>query len=248
MESIYQIAFLAGLLSFVSPCIIPMITVYFSLITGLSIDELEKVDDRGMLARSVFIKTVLFVLAFTVVFTLAGGAAGEVGRLFKQKLWIINAIGGIFIILLGLKTMGVLKLAWLDKINPHRHYEMKNPVRNKYLTAFLVGLFFAVACSHCIAPTLYSILILAGGAGSPAMGMTAMFFFSVGLAIPYLIVAVFISRGLGLMSRLARYKRGIAIATGLFMVVLGGFMLTGNFSMVTGFFNRLLPYKLPIGM
>lgn len=248
MDSVYQIGFLAGILSFVSPCIIPMITVYFSLITGLSVDELEKVEDRSRLAKSVFIKTVLFVLAFTIVFTLAGGAAGEVGRLFKQKLWILNAIGGAFIILLGLKTMGIIKLAWLDKINPHRHYETSNPVRNKYLTAFLVGLFFAVACSHCIAPTLYSILILAGGTGSPVAGMVTMFFFSVGLAIPYLIIAVFISRGIGAVSKLARYKRPLAVGTGLFMVVLGAFMLTGNFTMVTGFFNRLLPYKLPIGM
>lgn len=248
MDSLYQIAFLAGLLSFVSPCIIPMITVYFSLITGISIDELEKVEDRSRLAKSLFIKTVLFVLAFTIVFTLAGGAAGEVGRLFKQKLWILNAAGGIFIILLGLKTMGIIKMTWLDKINPHRHYEMKNPVRNKYLTAFLVGLFFAVACSHCIAPTLYSILILAGGAGSPATGMVAMFFFSVGLAIPYLLMALFISRGMGLMNRLAHHKRAVALGTGLFMVVLGGFMLADKFSLVTGFLNRLLPYKLPLGM
>jgi len=248
MESLYQIAFLAGLLSFASPCIIPMISVYFSLITGLSLDELEKAEDRSRLARSVIIKTVLFVLAFTVVFTLVGGAAGEVGRFFKQKLWLLNAAGGMFIILLGLKTMGVIKLAWLDKINPHRHYEMKNPVRNKYLTAFLVGLFFAVACSHCIAPTLYSILILAGGTGSPATGMVAMFFFSIGLAIPYLLVALFISRGIGAVSRLARYKRVIAVSTGILMVVLGGFMLANKFSLVTGFFNQFMPYKLPLGM
>ena len=247
-EAIYTVALAAGLLSFVSPCIIPMISVYFTLITGLSIDELHQVEEKQLRA-SIFIKTVLFVLAFTIVFTLAGGAAGEVGRVFQEKMWLLNLIGGAFITLLGLNMAGWLNLPVLEKINLGRYFDLKRfTARNKYLSAFLVGLFFAVACSHCIGPTLYSVLIAAGATGSAVNGMLVMFLFSVGLAIPYLVVAFFITTALDWIKRLTPYKRFIGMTMGLLMIAFGLLMMASKFTLLTAFFSRVLPYKLPVGM
>ena len=249
-ENLYPIAFAAGLLSFFSPCIIPMISVYFTLITGLSIDELEVVD-RAALRKSIFIKTLLFVLAFTIVFTLAGGAAGQVGKVLQQQMWVFNLVGGLFITLLGLKMMGLLNLAFVEKLNLEKYISVNKGMlkgRNQYLTAFLVGLFFALACSHCIGPTLYSVLIAAGATGSSSGGMAVMLLFSVGLAIPYLLVALSIGAALNFLKKLGPYKRLIGIISGGIMVFFGVMIMLDKFTLITGFFFKLFPYKLPIGM
>ncbi|MDA8234388.1 MAG: sulfite exporter TauE/SafE family protein [Clostridia bacterium] len=249
-ENLYPIAFAAGLLSFFSPCIIPMISVYFTLITGLSIDELEGVD-RTALRKSIFIKTMLFVLAFIIVFTLAGGAAGQVGKVLQQQMWVFNLVGGLFITLLGLKMMGLLNLAFVEKLNLERYISINKGMlkgRNQYLTAFLVGLFFALACSHCIGPTLYSVLIAAGAAGSTSGGMLVMFLFSIGLAIPYLLVALSIGAALNFLKKLGPYKKVIGVITGGIMIFFGVMIMLDKFTVITGFFFKLLPYKLPIGM
>jgi len=250
-ENLYPIAFAAGLLSFLSPCIIPMISVYFTLITGLSIDELENIQDRAALRKSIFIKTILFVLAFGIVFTLAGGAAGQVGKVLQKQMWAFNIVGGLFITLLGLKMTGLINLAWLEKLNLEKYISVHKGMlkgRNQYLSAFLVGLFFALACSHCIGPTLYSVLIAAGATGSTSGGMMVMLLFSLGLAIPYLMVALSIGAALNFLQKLGPYKRVIGIVTGLIMVFFGLMIAANKFPLITGFFFKYLPYKLPLGM
>jgi len=242
------IAFAAGLLSFVSPCIIPMIAVYFTLITGLTVEQLTSLEDKKQIRRSVFIKTLLFVLAFTAVFTLAGGAAGSVGKLFSSKLWLFNLLGGIFVTLLGLKMMGLVRGAWLDRLNLQQKISINYRSKNGYLMAFLVGIFFAVACSHCIGPTLYSVLIAAGSTGSALAGMQVMFIFSIGLAIPYLVVAFFITEAFNKVKAMTRLSRQVSFVVGLLMVFFGVLMALNKFSLLTGFFYKLLPYKLPLGM
>ncbi len=249
MDNLFNIAFVAGLISFFSPCIIPMISVYFTLITGLSVDELNNIGDHRRLRRLVFVRTILFVLAFTMVFTLAGGAAGEIGRFFNDNMGILNFIGGTFIIILGFKVIGVFRLEWLERINLQKYLKFTGiKGGNRYLTAFLVGFFFAIACSHCIGPTLYSVLIAAGATGSSSNGMLVMFLFSVGLAIPYLVVALFIQRALGILGRLTKYKEFFARIMGLLLILFGFLMVINKFYLLTQFFSKLLPYKLPLGM
>lgn len=190
----------------------------------------------------------LFVLAFTIVFTLAGGAAGTVGELFKSKLWLFNLLGGIFVTLLGLKMMGLVKGDFLERLNLQNKISVNYRSSNGYLMAFLVGIFFAVACSHCIGPTLFSVLIAAVATGSSLSGMLVMLVFSLGLAIPYLVVAYFITEVLDRIKSLTGVGGRISFIVGVIMVFFGVLMALNKFTLLTGWFSNLLPYKLPIGM
>jgi len=225
-----------------------MIAVYFTLITGLTVEQLTTIENRARLRRDVMFKTLLFVAAFTLVFTLAGGAAGTVGELFNSKIRWFNLLGGIFVIVLGLKMMGAIKGEWLEKISLQKILPVSFRSKNGYLMAFLVGIFFAIACSHCIGPTLYSVLIAAGTTGSALTGMKVMLVFSLGLAIPYLVVAYFITEALDRIKKMAKAGRHISFGVGALMVFFGILMALNKFTLLTEFFYKLLPYRLPLGM
>lgn len=251
MENLLWLAFLAGIFSFLSPCIIPMITVYFSLITGMSVEELQRQKHTAGFRRRIMMSTVFFVLGFILIFTLAGGAAGIIGNIFNRYLPVLNIIGGTFIIFFGLTLLGVFKPQFLDKLNLEERVNLKKfQAKNRYLNSFLIGVFFAIACSHCIGPTLYSMLILAGATGAGSTGMVMMFIFSVGLALPYMAVAFIITspQGLSILRRISKHYKIVAAVTGGIMIIFGFLMLTGRFTLITSYIQQLLPYRLPLGM
>lgn len=243
-------AFVAGALSFFSPCILPMLTVYFTMITGLSMEQLTNMGQDRSMRRSIVINTALFALGFGLVFTAAGAAAGQVGSLLPKLIPILSAIGGIFVIGFGLYLVGLNRLPVIRRILTwQRHYEHGElSMGNRGFTAFATGLVFAVACSHCIAPTLYSILIFAGSTGSAQSGAIMMAAFSVGLAIPYLIVAFGFGEATGALRRLRPYSRHISAVSGILMVLFGVLLLSGKFALLTQWFSGWLPYRLPFGM
>jgi len=243
--SIYIIAFLAGIVSFISPCIIPMLSVYFSMITGLSLKELRNLPADKNLKKYVLGNTLMFVLAFTIVFTLAGGAAGYIAGFMTKYGRYFELFGGALVIVLGLNLIGVLKLNFLKSCNMP---EKRAKFGSGYLSSFIVGLIFAIACSHCIGPVLYSILIMAGSLGSVTNGMLVMFLFSVGLAIPYIIAGLYMDKIIKIIHKTNKISKGLNITTGIIIIALGLLILTGNFYILTEFTTKILPFKLPIGM
>jgi cytochrome c-type biogenesis protein len=241
--ALYGLSFLGGLLSFFSPCLIPMVTVYFSIITGMSVEDLKSVQSRR-LKKKILANTLFFIAAFTLVFTLAGGASSTIGSLIKKNIGVLNVFGGAFIILFGLRMLGLTTMRPFH-IN-HKLLNLKLPPVG-YLRAFLVGIFFAVACSHCIGPTLYSFLMLAGTMTAAGQGMMLMFIFSIGLAIPYLVLALAFEKYFDKLKAFMK-TRIPQIVLGVTMVVLGIAILTGNFTKITRILYEILPYKLPFGM
>lgn len=242
----YQlIAFGAGIISFVSPCIIPMLSGYFSFITGLSLKELRNLPDSRHLKRDIFLKTLMFVLAFTIVFTLAGATAGIFAKFLRQYGQVLNFIGGAVVILLALNLLGLLKRKKPDSCKIPGEEKGGG---NSYLKAFGIGIVFAVACSHCLGPVLYSILIMAGSLGSASAGMSVMFFFSLGLAIPYLLAGLFMDRVIKVIHKAQHREKVINTIVGLLLLVMGILIMLNKFTIMTGFFAKLLPFKLPIGM
>jgi cytochrome c-type biogenesis protein len=243
-----SIALTAGLLSFLSPCIVPMFSVYFSLITGESFRSLRELSAAEALRKGVLRNTLGFVLGFSVVFIAAGAVAAQVGALFQRSLGVLNVVGGLFVIALGLMTMDVLPKDLLERLTL-RHREMeKAPGAARTWSSFLVGLFFAVACSHCIAPTLYSVLIAAGGTGSPVTGAGLMAAFSVGLSIPYLLAGLFLGRTVSLVRKFSGTQRWVQVAAGALTVLLGVVMITGKLSTLTGAIASFWPFRPPVGM
>lgn len=242
------IAFSAGLFSFLSPCIIPMLSVYFSLITGQSFKTLRDYTAVEAVRQGVLRSTLAFVAGFFIVFTAAGAAAAQIGALFQNSLGILNLIGGLFVIALGLMMTGLIPQSLLQRLTV-KHRDMENaPGGYRIWSAFLVGLFFAIACSHCIAPTLYSVLIYAGGTGSPVTGALLMAAFSAGLAIPYILSGLFLGRTVNLLRRAATPRKWVQWTAGALMVVLGIIMITGKLTWLTGEVGRLWPYRPPVGM
>lgn len=241
------LALLAGLVSFLSPCIIPMLSVYFALITGLSAEELEAGNRPGLWKRSL-VNTGGFVLGFTIVFTAAGWAAGQVGRLLGEYLDLLNLAGGIMVIVVGLKVAGFLELSWFERLVLRHREPSFSAGKPGFLSSFVVGLIFSVACSHCIAPTLYAILLAAGAAGSVGTGALLMLAFSFGLAIPYLAVGVSYAQVLRSVKWLKRRSVHVSRVAGLILVFFGWLMISGRWLLFTQWISGLMPFRPPLGM
>jgi cytochrome c-type biogenesis protein len=239
------LAFAAGVVSFLSPCIIPMISVYLTLITGMSLDELR--GSGGLVSRrSLISNTALFCLGFIVVFTLAGGAAGALGSLIDDSRRVLEVGGGAVVVVLGLSMTGLLQISWLQKLGLPLNRPSRKP--RGPLGSFLVGLFFAVACSHCIAPTLLAMVAVAGSTGSAAGGMLTMLAFSLGLAVPYLLTAVAVRPALQWLAGRSVFARRVQLASGVLLAAFGVLMVAGEFTRLTEITTRLVPYTPPLGM
>lgn len=247
--SIYMIAFAAGLVSFLSPCIIPMITVYFSLITGMSVDDLKRIGKSKTVRLKIIINTLLFIAAFTIVFSIAGAASGKVARFIKENIIVFNILGGTMVIFLALKLLGFFKVvSFRVKALDDIFDKFKAKASASYLTTFLVGIFFAVACSHCIGPLLYSMLIFAGSTGSAYTGMAVMFMFSMGLAIPYLLMGIAFGKSINLLKKSQKYHRIISYTAGAILLLFGILLLFNKFTLVVEILYKIIPFRNSIGM
>lgn len=240
--------FWAGMLSFLSPCIVPMIGVYLSLITGMTLEELSHLSDNAGLRRGVLLNTGVFILGFGIIFTLAGGTASFLVNSFLGSYREgFTRVGGFMVILLGLHLSGILRMSFLDRLSLADRFSIeRKPVG--LFGSFLVGIFFAIACSHCIGPFLYSTLIYAASTGSVSQGLSTMAAFSSGLAIPYLLTAIALTPVLSSLKRARRYMRFISVLSGGFLVFFGLLMVLNRFTLLTDLFSRLLPYRIPGAM
>ncbi len=216
-------AFVGGILSFISPCILPLIPAYLSYITGASIEELKA---KSGISVSVLLHSLLFVLGFSTIFLFLGFASSFLGSFFIERRDIIEKIAGIFIIVLSIHLIGIYRFKFLDverKVNPAQ-------VALPFLRSFLVGFAFGFGWTPCIGPILSAILAIAATYGSPLKGVILLTFYSLGLAIPFIISGLFINIFFAFFSKLRKHLRKIEILAGIFLLVLGILLLTGLFS------------------
>ncbi len=225
-------AFLAGLVSFVSPCVLPLIPAYLSFLTGSSLEELKAGQNAAQRAR-VLLHALAFVAGFALIFMLIGLSASAIGSAFSDyKDWIAR-VGGIVIILLGLNMVGVFKLPFLA-MDKRLHLRSAN---RSLFASFLVGLGFAAGWSPCIGPILSGIILLAA---QEQIGAAAflLFVYSMGLAIPFLLTAAAITQALGVLNKIKRYLNAIEVGAGAFLVATGLVLVTGSFTRIAGFFYQ----------
>lgn len=228
-------AFIAGLVSFLSPCVLPLVPGYVSLISGASIDELQSGDRK--LLKTVMLHSVMFILGFTVVFVTLGAAASGVGQLANTYKKYLTWIGGTIIIIFGIHLTGLLKIKALyaDK-RLHSIKGGKSPVG-----AFLVGFAFAFGWTPCIGPILGGILVLASDRASLPKGILLLWVYSLGLAVPFLLTSLGIDRFLGFYGRFRRHLNTVEILSGVLLIAIGGLILAGHFTWLAsklGFLNR----------
>jgi cytochrome c-type biogenesis protein len=214
----FGVAFLAGLLSFFSPCLIPMIPAYLMYITGSQLEGGHKVS-----RRHAFLKTLVFVGGFTVVFLIMGTSASYLGTFFAKNRILIQRLSGMVITLFGLNLLGVIKLSQLGKV-----VRFKTKAKeNSYSGAFVLGLAFAAGWTPCFGPVLASILLYAGASGTVAKGFTLLLVYSMGMAIPFLLSAIFLTE---INAWIGRFEHGAEKMTkiaGFILVVFGILVATG---------------------
>jgi cytochrome c-type biogenesis protein len=228
-------AFFAGLLSFISPCVLPLIPAYLSFLTGSSLEELKAESGGAQRARVLF-HALAFIAGFTVIFMLIGLSASAVGGVFANyKDWIAR-IGGVVIIILGLNMIGVFKIPFLAM---DKRLQVRSANRS-LVASFLVGIGFAAGWSPCIGPILSGIILLASQERlGPATFL--LFVYSMGLAIPFFVTAAAITQALGVLNRIKRYLGAIEIGAGAFLVATGIVLVTGAFTRIAGFFYQYVP-------
>ena len=228
----YPFAFLAGILSFLSPCVLPLIPSYVSFITGISFEDLTSGIDKKRITFLTITNSVAFISGFSTVFIFLGVSSSAIGNLLFQYIDVIRTIGGILVIIFGLFIAGFLKLDFLMKDKKIRF--SGKPAG--YVGTFLVGMTFAAGWSPCIGPMLGTILLFAGTKGSMVYGLKLLTVYSLGLAVPLFLSAVAINSFLSYSKKLIRYMRVIMIVSGLVLIVFGIMLLTDQVRVLSNLF------------
>ncbi|MBN2705952.1 MAG: sulfite exporter TauE/SafE family protein [Deltaproteobacteria bacterium] len=230
------IAFTAGVFSFISPCVLPLIPSYLTYITGISFDDL--VDSRSpAIRRRTLLHSLFFILGFTLVFVALGASATLVGGFFQANQALIRKIGGVIVILLGIHITGLFKLKLLER---EKRFEFNDKPLG-YLGSVLVGVAFAAGWTPCIGPILASILLYAGTAENVSGGVFLLVAYSLGLGLPFLVSALAFNTFIAYFSRFNRYLRVISIVSGIFLIIVGLLLVFNYLSVFTGFLNLWLP-------
>ena len=214
-------AFGGGLLSFLSPCVLPLMPVYVSFVTGYSVQELK---DGAFSATGILVPTLAFILGFSAVFVALGASATLLGELLNRYLHIISRVLGVLVIILGIHMMGLLRLPFLQKHIQFHEVKMHGGV----LGALILGMAFALGWSPCTGPILASILAYASTQQHIAKGVVLLAVYSAGLAIPFLLFALLFGYAIKALQRFHRFFRAVEVISGLILIGLGIAMLKGG--------------------
>jgi cytochrome c-type biogenesis protein len=239
-----QAAMVAGIISFLSPCVLPLVPSYLCFITGASLDELaEQNGEANHQQRSALLAALMFVLGFSTVFVILGASASVVGQLLREYLGVLSQIAGVFIILMGLHFLGVFKLAILHREARYHHHSQ--PVG--LLGAYGIGLAFAFGWTPCIGPVLATILTIAASEQDVMKGAGLLAIYSLGLGIPFLIAAAGIGTFLGFMGKFKRHLGRVEQVMGGLLVLTGIMFLTGSMQTMAYWILEQFPWLATIG-
>ncbi|MCX7346441.1 MAG: cytochrome c biogenesis protein CcdA [Alphaproteobacteria bacterium] len=237
-------ALLAGIISFLSPCVLPLVPPYLCFITGASLEQLsEREGSMAVQRRRTLLAALFFVLGFSTVFILMGVSASYVGQLLRAWLPVLAQVAGVFIILMGLNFLGVFKLGFLSR--EKRYHAETRPAG--LIGAYGVGLAFAFGWTPCIGPVLAMILTLAATEQDMARGAGLLAVYSAGLGIPFLLAAAGIGTFLGFFRRFRSQMRNVERAMGLLLVLTGVMFLTGYMQAFSYWLIEQFPWLATIG-
>jgi cytochrome c-type biogenesis protein len=236
-------ALVAGLISFISPCVLPIVPGYLSFISGVNMAELKDGERPAGLARRVGITSLAFVLGFSTVFVALGAAATMVGYYLQQYKRELGMIGGVVIIILGLHTAGILPIKWLL-------YEKRAEVKTRPLGligAYVVGLAFAFGWTPCIGPILGAILLYASQQATVSEGVLLLMAYSAGLGIPFVLSGLAINGFFAAFGRIRRHMKVVEYVSGALLVGVGLLLVTDRLAVLAQYFSKLFPSLTRIG-
>ncbi len=227
-------AFSAGLLSFVSPCVLPLVPSYISYITGLSIEQLTDATVRSKFKKSIIVNALLFIAGFTAVFVSFGASASFIGQALMTYQDHIRRIGGILIIVFGLYLLGVLNISFLKM--EHRFQFRSRPVG--YVGSFLIGVAFAAGWTPCVGPVLGTILLYASTTDSMINGVLLLTSYSLGLGLPLFLTALGVDRFLAYFKQARLYLWAVSTVSGVLLIIVGIMIYANTLTMITSFLEQ----------
>ncbi len=237
-------AFIAGLLSFLSPCVLPLVPPYLCFLTGFSLDQITGEGEATAGAgRRVFLSSLAFVAGFTVIFVLLGATASALGRVVADYLDWLAVVAGIVIIIMGLHFLGAFKIGLLYR-EARVHVE-KKPAG--YLGAFAIGLAFAFGWTPCVGPVLAAILFVAGAEDTIMRGASLLTAYSLGIGVPFLIAAAFAGPFIKVMRRFSKHLGKIEKVMGALLIVAGILIMTGSMNVIGFWIQETFPSLSKVG-
>lgn len=243
MENVSLLAaFVAGILSFISPCVLPLIPGYLSYISGVSLEDMRGTGSAAFsvspeVRRRVIVTSLFFILGFSLVFVSLGASATFLGQFLMSRLQLLGQIAGVIIVIFGLHTMGILRIGWLYQ---EKRFQTSNrPIG--LIGAMFVGIAFAFGWTPCIGPILAGILTIAAGEDTVRDGITLLLVYSAGLAIPFLLTSLAINRFFSAFARIRRHYHKIELVSGALLVVIGVLIFTNRFTLIAQYLTPYLP-------
>ena len=234
-------AFLAGVLSFISPCVLPLIPGYLSFVSGVTLEEMRGVGALAAPARGArrkaVISSIAFVLGFSLVFISLGASATAVGAYLMARLTMLGKIAGVIIIVFGLHMMGVFRIGWL--YSEQRVQTARKPAG--FFGAMVVGIAFAFGWTPCIGPILAAILAVAAAQESVGQGVKLLAAYSLGLGIPFIATSLAINRFFAASARIRRHYHAIEVVSGVLLVAVGVLIFTNRFTIIAQYLSPFLP-------
>ncbi len=231
-------AFVAGLISFLSPCVLPLVPGYVSLISGVGVEELKS--SQGQLMRRVMVNSVGFILGFSVVFIALGAISTELGQVLGTYKHTLARVAGVIIILFGLHLTGIFKIkAFYTDARLHNLKGSSTPIG-----AFVIGFAFAFGWTPCLGPILTAILTLASEQDTLVKGILLLAVYSLGLAVPFLLTSLGIERFLKFYSRFRSHMHALEVASGGLLIALGVLLVINRFTLISNWFSFLNRFAL----
>ena len=231
------VAFAAGIFSFLSPCVLPLIPSYLSFVSGVSLEEMRSEQARAHVRWRVVFNSLAFIIGFSLVFVSLGASASFLGGLFLGYRNSIRILGGAFVLLVGLYLVGLFKIAALEQ---YLQFNLKDKPAG-YLGSVLVGITFAVAWTPCVGPILGATLALASTAGEVGRGTLLLSSYAAGLALPFFLSALAVNSFFQFSQRLRRYIQTIHAIGGLLLIIVGILLMTDYMTMLNSYVLRFTP-------
>jgi len=231
-------AFLAGLVSFLSPCVLPLVPGYVSLISGAGVEELKS--PQSQLLRRVMINSIGFILGFSIVFVTLGAISTGLGQLAAEYKHTLSVVAGVVVIIFGLHLTGIFQIKWL--LQDARLHNVKG--NGTPIGAFVIGFAFAFGWTPCLGPILSAILLIASQEDKVVRGIVLLAVYSLGLAVPFLMTSLLMERFLKFYSRFRSHMHVLEVVSGGLMIALGILLVIGRFTLISSWLSFLNRFAL----
>jgi len=234
------VAFIAGLVSFLSPCVLPLVPGYISIVSGSSLDQLKAREKDASLLRTVLLSSVMFIIGFSITFILLGASATWLGQVLVSRRELLDKIAGLILIVFGIHVLGIVKISALYK--DKRFHNVDKP--RGVIGAFVMGLAFAFGWTPCLGPILAGILTIASTKQTVAEGMLLLGVYSAGLGIPFLLTSLALNQFLSFYGRFKKHFHAVEVASGALVIAVGVLMITGSLTRLASWLSFLNRFAL----